>query len=109
MRLINLIVMLASLTVIAAYVVEIGRVLRGQRRFSLGFALCAVIFPLFFGATTVAAYQAKPISAGGLWGFLPFVALILYGLLRQSFTQAGDVTVRPNGAMHFRRNGATLG
>ena len=90
MRLINLIVMLASLTVIAAYAFEIWRVLRGQRRFSLGFALCAVIFPLFFGATVVAAYQAKPISAGGLLGFLPFVALILYGLLRKSFTQAGD-------------------
>ena len=68
MRLINLIVMLVSLTVIAAYAFEIGRVLRGQRRFSLGFAVCAVIFPLFFGAIVVAAYQAKPIR-GGFMGF----------------------------------------
>ena len=87
MRIINLIIMLVSLTVIAAFGLEAWRVLRGQRRMSFWFALSTVIFPLFGGATFVLAFKAKPIPVGGLWGFLAFNALILFLLLRKSFTK----------------------
>ena len=87
MRIINLIIMLVSLTVIAAFGFEAWRVIRGQRRFGFWFAVSAIIFPLFAGATFVMAYRAKPIPVGGLWGFLAFNALILFLLLRKSFTK----------------------
>ena len=87
MRIINLIIMLVSLIVIAAFAFEVWRVLRGQRRFTFWFALSAIIFPLFAGATFVMAYRAKPIPVGGLWGFLGFNVLILFLLLRKSFTK----------------------
>ena len=87
MRIINLIIMLVSLIVIAAFAFEVWRVLRGQRRFTFWFVLSTAIFPLFAGATFVMAYRAKPIPVGGLWGFLAFNALILFLLLRKSFTK----------------------
>ena len=79
--------MLVSLIVIAAFAFEVWRVLRGQRRFTFWFVLSTIIFPLFAGATFVIAYRAKPIPVGGLWGFLGFNALILFLLLRKSFTK----------------------